>query len=220
MIRKKKIPYKACNQGCTYCFKTIPNANKFIYEKNIEIIERRKSQSQIKNQNEISKNEEQNNDINTNISNNIEINLRNEDITKFKIKKVRGDGNCILRAILESVGINENKCYILRDALVQTIEQANIDKDSLNNNGFESKNQLISYVSENGQHLGIEILSILLEKFNIKTNIWLDNKINGMKWIILNDKKDINQPKIYLNFKDYNDVYPDETEIAEKKCSL
>ena len=37
-----------------------------------------------------------------------------------------------------------------------------------------------------------------------------------MKWIILNDKKDINQPKIYINYKDCKDVYPYEPEIAEK----
>ena len=61
----------------------------------------------------------------------------------------------------------------------------------------------------------MEHAQIILEKYNINTNIWLENKNNGMKWISLN-KNGQNQPKIYVNYKDYKDIYPDKPEYAEK----
>jgi hypothetical protein len=56
---------------------------------------------------------------------------------------------------------------------------------------------------------------LILEKYNICFYIWHDNKINGEKWIIINKKKEENQPTIFLNYKDYKDKFPDNPEIAE-----
>ena len=40
--RTNQIPYKQCSYGCHYCLKIMPGANNFIYEKNLEIMERAK----------------------------------------------------------------------------------------------------------------------------------------------------------------------------------
>ena len=48
-------------------------------------------------------------------------------------------------------------------------------------------------------------IQILLEKYDANINIWLNNKINGMKLIKFNYKNDPNQPKFYVNYKDYLD---------------
>ena len=57
---------------------------------------------------------------------------------------------------------------------------------------------------------------LLLEKYNVNVNIWLDNRQNGLKWIKLNEKIREEQPRIFLHNKDYKDIYPNNSEYCEK----
>ena len=83
----------------------MPGANNFIYEKNLEIMERAK-QKKSQEQNNQNQQQEINNPGNNqimNIKNGQINNITAEDRKLFKILKVKGDGNCTIRAILERV---------------------------------------------------------------------------------------------------------------------
>jgi hypothetical protein len=66
---------------------------------------------------------------------------------------------------------------------------------------------MILIIKKKRNKLGIDTLFLILKKYNICLYIWHDNKINGEKWIILNKKKEENQPTIFLNYKDYKDKF-------------
>ena len=113
-IKKKIIPLKHCGFDCNYCKKTIPYANKYIMDLNIEIKEQ-KIEKQIQ-LNRINKNIgqklENNNDkkigqiLENNYQNdnkkfkeqNQNQNIKSINRYDFKIKKVKGNENCLLRA--------------------------------------------------------------------------------------------------------------------------
>ena len=125
-----------------------------------------------------------NEDINE-IRTSININKQNKESQKntndrnsFKLEKVKGDGNCSLRAILKGAKMDENKHTLLREALTNIVRENQFSEEQLQYNGFQSKQDLIDYVSTPGEHLGMEIISLLLEKYNIKIEIWLENQIN------------------------------------------
>ena len=215
--RTNQIPYKQCSYGCHYCLKIMPGANNFIYEKNLEIMERAK-QKKSQEQNNQNQQQEINNPGNNqimNIKNGQINNITAEDRKLFKILKVKGDGNCTIRAILESAGLSQELHNEFRDAMANAAEKLNIEQSILTDNGFNNKKELIDFLRTEGNYIGMEHAQIILEKYNINTNIWLDNKNNGMKWISLN-KNGQNQPKIYVNYKDYKDIYPDQPEYTEK----
>ena len=44
----------------------------------------------------------------------------------------------------------------------------------------------------------------------------MDNQINGNKWIIFNKNEEEEQVTIYLKYKDYKDIYPENPEIPER----
>ena len=95
------------------------------------------------------------------------------DIRDFKLGKVAGDGNCTLRAILKGAGLDENKHSILREALTEVIRENKFEQHTLDANGFLSKQDLIDFVSTPGEHIGMEIVAFLLEKYNIRIDIWV-----------------------------------------------
>ena len=76
---------------------------------------------------------------------------------------------------------------------------------------------MIKYVTKDGEKLGLDTLQILLDKCKIRIYIWHDNNISGKKWIILNKKLNIlDHPTLYLNYKDYKDRFPHNTQLAEQ----
>ena len=195
----------------------MPGGNNFIYEKNLEIMERAK-QKKSQEQNNQNQQQEINNPGNNqimNIKNGQINNITAEDRKLFKILKVEGDGNCTIRAILESAGLSQELHNEFRDAMANAAEKLNIEQSILTDNGFNNKKELIDFLRTEGNYIGMEHAQIILEKYNINTNIWLDNKNNGMKWISLN-KNGQNQPKIYVNYKDYKDIYPTSQNMQKK----
>ena len=230
-IKKKIIPLKHCGFDCNYCKKTIPYTNKFIMNLNKEIKEQ-KIEKQIQ-LNKINKNigqklennnhkeigqilEKNYQSDNKKIKEQIQHqNIKSINRYDFKINKVKGEGNCLLKAILKSVGLEESHHKNFSEALINICKETNFDDLILNDYGFNNKEKLIEYVRTERNNLGIDTLSLILEKYNICFYIWHDNKINGEKWIIINKKKEENQPTIFLNYKDYKDKFPDNLEIAE-----
>ena len=76
---------------------------------------------------------------------------------------------------------------------------------------------MIKYVAKDGEKLGLDTLQILLDKCKIRIYIWHDNNISGKKWIILYKKQnDPDHPTLYLNYKDYKDRFPHNTQLAEQ----
>ena len=65
------------------------------------------------------------------------------------------------------------------------------------------KKKFIDYIRTDRNYLGMDNISLMLEKYNSNINIWLDNEIKGIKWLKLNYKNDPNQPKFYINYKYY-----------------
>ena len=57
-----------------------------------------------------------------------------------------------------------------------------------------NKQNPIHNISTSGENLGIESIELLLEKYNIRLEIWLDNRINGDKRIALVKIKEKNRP--------------------------
>ena len=69
-----------------------------------------------------------------------------------------------MRAILKGAKIDENKHTLLREALTNIIRESQFDEEQLQYNGFQSNQRLIDYVRTPGEHLGMEIIALLLEK--------------------------------------------------------
>ena len=217
--RTKPIPYKRCTYNCRYCEKRIPQQNDFIYEKNLQIEERRKAyQNQSVAKNDPPKNDEieAQSQIRSNIENGRMNTLTNEDRDIFDKLTVKGDGNCAIRALLQSVGINQEIHNTFRQSLADEAQKTDFQQETLTANGFSTKQELIDYIRTDRNYLGMDHILLILEKYNANINIWLDNKINGMKWLKLNYKNDPNQPKFYVNYKDYMDQYPDRPDYAKK----
>ena len=106
LTRLKPIPYKTCNFRCAYCLKIIPKSNQFIYERNLEIQERKAIQEKQEKPHEFKQCIPQNpiSPPEKSLAN-ISKPLKTEDRSLFSICKVKGDGNCTIRAILQSVGL-------------------------------------------------------------------------------------------------------------------
>jgi len=187
-----------------------PKTNKFIYEKNLEIQERKALQ--IKQQQIQSKIQQSIQPNQTLRNQNLQINSsskQSSDREIFKLQKVRGDGNCAIRAILESIGIKQEQHPIFREALAEDANNTEFDQQILDDKGFKSKHNLITYLKIQNYFLGMDHILLLIEKHNININIWLDNQINGLKWLKLSEKDSQNQPKLYVNYKDHKGIFPD-----------
>ena len=218
LTRTKPIPYKICNFGCSYCTKVIPKSNQFVYERKLEIQERRKIQMQQKKQaqEEIRENIKEEKSSKKSPQTINLINLSNSDRILFSKYIVKGDGNCAIRAILESAGLNQELHPLFREALANEAENMQLDLESLKDNGFSTKRDLVKFIRTQNNFIGMDHALLILEKYNVNINIWLDNQISGLKWIKLNENGNQTQPKIYVNYKDYKDVYPDKPEYCEK----
>ena len=218
--RTKPIPYKTCNFGCSYCIKVIPKSNQFIYERNLEIKERRKNQMKMQQKKQAQKETKENLQEEKSPKKSPQTinlkNLNNSDRILFSKYSVKGDGNCAIRAILESAGLNQELHPLFREALANEAENMQFDLQLLKDNGFNTKRDLVKFLRTQNNFIGMEHALLILEKYNVNINIWLDNQISGLKWIKLNEKRNQTQPKIYVNYKDYKDVYPDKPEYCEK----
>ena len=117
-LKGKTIPFKHCGFDCKYCYIKIPYANKFIMDLNIEIreqkiAEQKQKENEEKNKQKIMAGKMKKNTNEKEIRNNQNINLNeaNTEVNRdhFVLNRVRGDGNCTLREILKSAGIDENQ---------------------------------------------------------------------------------------------------------------
>ena len=86
---------------------------------------------------------------------NINLNDTNAEVNRdhFVLNRVRGDGNCTLRAILKSAGIDENQHLILREALTNICKETNFEEEILKEHCFENKESLIEYVGTEVKHI-------------------------------------------------------------------
>ena len=217
LTRIKPIPYKTCNFRFAYCLKIIPKSNQFIYERNLEIQERKAIQEKEEKPHEFKKCIPQN-PISPPEKSLADISkpLKTEDRSLFSICKVKGDGNCTIRAILQSVGLTQELHLAFREALAEEVNKIDFEPQLLVDNDFNNKQELVTYIRTQGNFIGIEHIMLLLEKYNVNVNIWLDNQQNGLKWIKLNEKTQEEQPRIFLHYKDYKDIYPDNPDYCEK----
>ena len=206
LTRLKPIPYKTCNFRCAYCLKIIPKSNQFIYERNLEIQERKAIQEKQEKPHEFKKCIPQNpiSPPEKSLAN-ISKPLKTEDRSLLSICKVKGDGNCTIRAILQSVEITQELHLAFREALAEEVNKIDFEPQLLVDNDFNNKQELVTYIRTQGNFIGIEHVMLLLEKYNVNVNIWLDNQQNGLKWIKLNEKTQEEQPRISLHYKDYKD---------------
>lgn len=134
----------------------------------------------------------------------------------FKIQKVRGNWNCLLRAVLASININEVNNTLLRETLTNLIKDSHFSENILQDYGITNKEEMINHVSRKGEKISLDTLQILLDKWNLKIYIWHDNNISWKKWIILNKElNEKNSPTIYINYKDYKDKHPNHPNLAE-----
>ena len=81
--------------------------------------------------------------------------------------------------------INEAKQeqhQIFREALAEDVCYTEFYQQILEDSGFKSKHDLITYLKSQNNFLRMDHILILLEMYNININIWPDNQINGLKW--------------------------------------
>ena len=62
------------------------------------------------------------------------------------------------------------------------------DLQLLKDNGFNTKRDLVKFLRTQNNFIDMEHALLILEKYNVNINIWLDNQISGLKWIKLNEK--------------------------------
>ena len=126
--------------------------------------------------------------------------LNKIDIDKVSKIVVRGDGSCLYRAILISLGENESKYMELRNNLANLIEISEIDIDLIEERNCKNKHELAEKIRNRNyyaDHLEIYLLSKLL---NIIIAIY--NERRG-KWVIIKHDETKNPIGIvFLNFKE------------------
>ena len=151
---------------------------------NIDILQRAKKKPKKQEQESAKKYENKNKNLKNENQEKIPQNQDEPNRDDFKIQPVRGDGNCLLRAVLASANIDEEKHIYLRKILVNLIQKIDFSEEILEDYGFNNKQQMITHVAKEGEKLGLDTLQILLDEFNISIYIWHDNNISGKKWII------------------------------------
>ena len=120
-----------------------------------------------------------------------EINLKRDNICQIteKLKRIdvydvpeieiKGDGSCLYRAVLVSLGINENKYMELRYELANLIMNSEIDINIIKERNCESTIELAKKIKNKNyyaDHLEIyflsKLLNIFIAIFNYNRNTW------------------------------------------------
>ena len=120
--------------------------------------------------------------------------IKDLTITDFQKIKVRGDGNCLVRAMLRSIGENELKHLELRQTIADNIESEdleNIGKDLFLEEKCSNKREYIKKIREDGAYLNGIILEVLSKRLKILFGIYLeDNRYSEDPWKIISPTSD------------------------------
>ena len=112
--------------------------------------------------------------------------LNEKDFQKLDTK---GDGNCLLRAILKSTGNNELRFPELRQLVSDIIENSNLSEvgeDLFKEKKCKSKEDNISKIRKDNCYLGGIILEVLSKELKIIFGIYLgDDRYSNDPWKII-----------------------------------
>jgi len=143
LSRIKLIPYKSCNFRCAYCLKIIPKSNQFIYERNLETQERKAIQEKQEKPREFKQCIPQNPSSSPEKSlANISKPLKAEGRSLFFTPKIKGNGNCTIRAILQRVGLTQELHLAFREALTEEVNKINFEPQILVDNDFNQQTRI------------------------------------------------------------------------------
>lgn len=198
---KTKRKLKECNGRCLFCTKSAEITNKYITENNAKIEEVLKEKDKIKIEEKMKEEDIIMDEPNTNPQ--IPAHDNKPNINELVRIETRGDGNCLPRAILQQLELNQEKHLLLRHEISKSILEFDIDKDILKALNYDNKNELAKEILKPNKFIGYLEITPFLIKYNLKCNIYLeDNPLKGNKWISLNDKSEENnnQEQIYLSY--------------------
>ena len=68
--------------------------------------------------------------------------------------ETRGDGNCLPRAILQQLELNQEKHLLLRHEISKSILEFDIDKDILKALNYDNKNELAKEILKPNKFIG------------------------------------------------------------------
>ena len=103
----------------------------------------------------------------------------------FDTVKIEGDGNCLFKAILEALNINQSKHKTLREYTAKAIETKEWDQGVLEAIGIRNPHELADKVRTPNTFVGETAISPLAEKLQITVAIYL--KDTTKQWIKEND---------------------------------
>ena len=194
--RTKPRQLKYCTNNCKICNIYIQKANYYIEQ---EILEYCIKQNEIKDnkQREQKESESQPEDKNEKYIKQTILDDNNLSIKdNFNLIKIRGDGNCLYRAILESLEINQKYHTTLRELAAKITEHRNWNIDQLTAYKVDSPKELADKIREPNSFSGEEAIISLAEYLKLTISIYMNDR--GKTWIRLNAKQE--NEKIYLEF--------------------
>lgn len=190
--------YKTCNNNsCLYCIKTIQKLNKKIELHNQKVQEEKRN--------------EQTNHINEDIemrkapkeeNKKSPLQLKEPNIQDFTKIKIEGDGNCLPRAILKALNLDENDHPHLRKELAKTVENHNYSREILKGLNYENAKQIAEEIRIPDSFIGYETFAPFCIKYNLIAKIYLeDNEYKGNKWIEIKNEtsEEKNRTTIFLS---------------------
>ena len=127
-------------------------------------------------------------------------NLNQEDFQKIK---TRGDGNCLLRAILKSINENELKFNELRQIISDIIEGSELSEigdELFKEENCANKSEYVKNIRTDGYYLGGIILEILTKELKIIFGIYLeDERYSADPWKIITPNDEDYKGVVLLN---------------------
>ena len=194
--RAKPRQLKYCSKHCEQCKAFIQRANYYIEQEIIEYCISSNKENDSKNQEnkqpiETNQIKEQNNKSNLSLAdNNISIS------ENFNLIQIKADGNCLYRAVLECLELDQNDHPTLREFTARLIQERNWNPDQLTAFNVDSGKELADKIRQNCSFSGEEALIPIAEYLNITVAIYMKDR--GKTWIKLNNKEE--NETIYLEF--------------------
>ena len=105
------------------------------------------------------------------------IQLKEPNIQDFTKIKIKGDGNCLQRAILKALNLDENDQPNLRKELAKTVENHNYSKEILKGLNYENTKQITEEIRIPDSFIGYETLAPFCIKYNFIAKIYPEDRI-------------------------------------------
>ena len=191
--RSKPRALKYCDKHCIACTEFCSRANYYIEQ---EILKYYLTEPKNQKEEKINSDNENDKDEKNNISAPSELADNNKPTQNyFDTVKIEGDGNCLFKAILEALNINQSKHKTLREYTAKAIETKEWDQGVLEAIGIRNPHELADKVRTPNTFVGETAISPLAEKLQITVAIYL--KDTTKQWIKENDT---GQHETYLEY--------------------